>query len=536
MMNSFLNQRIGLLTSSRTCQIEALLSKYFPSCPVQRVENVEDLLTIDALLAGGGPDLDPAMYGEPLTHSRSVQSQRDQQERAILRHALDRGISFLGLCRGAQLLNVAQGGTLYQDLAIERGCGHSPAHVLEIEPAVQEYFSPNPIVNSSHHQGVRQLGRQLTVIAHAHDGLPEAWWMPGAIGVQFHPETLIQDDPAWQRLFRWWLSGAQLPREPQEVPTVMTDIDSQLLTTLTSLGFSAPVSTRGRLSVADLFPRTKRRGLYVLHAGDEHYLGRTENVARRYREHLEHHPDTEAISFRPMPKGDLHSPEQEGIRLLERQGIRLRNSAGMSLPLTAGSDLDELVPLTEQQAWLAGDEMTWTGRSRDAAVRQRHERVWQTFQKRPGAAALQSVLEQYVRTCILAPGRTEMSLWSVTCFAKGGFRLNAGWQEVFRTLDGREFFLLVAPSVLAETCGPDWARDLASAGVYVERELYSFPGHDHVALFVYGVDRAQALLDRPGVVAAARALSWRCMRKAPNPNSRSHAPQLVDFLDDQARQ
>jgi putative glutamine amidotransferase len=210
MMNCFLDQRIGLMASSRTSEIEALLAQYFPSCPVQDVEQVEDLDTIDALLAGGGPDLDPVLYGAPPKYSWGVRPQRDLQVTVVLRCALNRRIPFLGLCRGAQLLNVMQGGRLYQDLAIERGCGHSPTHAVRIKPAVQQYFSRNSVINCSHHQGVRHLGRHLTVIARAHDGLPEAWWMPGAIRVQFHPETLIQGAADWQHLFRWWLSGAQL--------------------------------------------------------------------------------------------------------------------------------------------------------------------------------------------------------------------------------------------------------------------------------------------------------------------------------------
>lgn len=308
-------------------------------------------------------------------------------------------------------------------------------------------------------------------------------------------------------------------------------VDPRLLTVLSELGFSPPVSTSGRLSVADLFPRTKRRGLYVLHAGDEHYLGLTENVARRYREHLERHPDVQALSFRAVARGDLRAPERASIQQLERQGVTLRNSAEMSLPAAAGSDLDDLVPPEDQQAWLAGAELPWSGRSRDEAVRRRQERTWQTFRARPGADTLLALVERYVRRCVIAPGRTELGLWSVTCFAKGGFRVNAGWQEVFRTLDGEDFFLLVAPSVLEQQLGRGWTWHLQSLGIAVREQLYVFPGHDNAGLFVWGAASAGRLLDMPAVSSAARTLCYRCMRKAPNPNSRSHAPQLVEFLD-----
>ncbi|UQN06501.1 hypothetical protein [Deinococcus sp. QL22] len=313
--------------------------------------------------------------------------------------------------------------------------------------------------------------------------------------------------------------------------TMKSIIDPQLQHLLSTLGFQAPVPTTGRLSIADLVRKSRRRGLYVLHAGEEHYLGRTENFARRYREHLANHPDVQAVSLLPIPKGDLHVPEQAYIRQLEQVGIQLRNSVGMSLPLHAGTDLDDLVPAADQEAWRAGGRPAWSGRSRDEAVRRRQVRVWEKFRSTPQADDLLALLEYYVQRCVIAPGLTEMSLWSATCFPKGGFRVNASWQEVFRTLDGQEFFLLVAPSVLKETYGTGWAWHLQNLGVDVVPEMYRFPGHDHVGLFVDGLRNARQLLDVPGIQAAAREMTWQCMRKAPNPNSRSHAPQMVDFLD-----
>ena len=313
-----------------------------------------------------------------------------------------------------------------------------------------------------------------------------------------------------------------------------TFIDSALQAQLDAMEFAPPQSTEGRLSVADLFPKSKRRGLYVLHAGDQHYLGRTENVVRRYHKHLANHPDVAAISFRYIPKGDLHSVEQQSIRRLEALGVKLRNSAGMSLPIAAGSDLDDLVSLPDQERWRAGKAIEWSGRSRDEATRMRQERKWQKFRKLPQSDSLLQLLEQYVQSCIIAPGRTEMALWSVTCFPEGGFRVNASWQEVFRTIDGDDFFILVAPSVLEKAWGKDWMGHLLPQGVRISPQMYKFPGHDNAALKVYGIEKMRKLLDTPEIIAAARELSWRCMRKAPNPNSRSHCPQLVDFLDGQA--
>lgn len=308
---------------------------------------------------------------------------------------------------------------------------------------------------------------------------------------------------------------------------------TDLFAHLSTLGFQPPLVTEGRLSIADLVPLRRRRGLYVLHAGDEHYLGRTESFPRRYREHLVAHPDVRAVSLLHVPVGDLHETEQRHIRDLEGAGYRLRNSAGMSMPLVAVSDLDDLVSPADQERWRAGETVVWHGRSRDETVRRRQAKKGERFARSPHAPEVLALLRTFVEACVIAPGLTEISLWSVTAFAHG-CRVNAGWQEVFRTLDGRDYFLLVAPSVLAAHVGSGWDRQLESLGVTVVPQMYRFPGHDNAGLFVTGAGAMRRLLGLPGVIPAAREVTWRCMRKAPNPNGRSHAPQLVDWLSDVA--
>ena len=311
-----------------------------------------------------------------------------------------------------------------------------------------------------------------------------------------------------------------------------TPVNPDLLAHLARLGFGPPLHTASRHSIADLVPLRRRRGLYVLHARDEHYLGRTESFPRRYREHLSRHPDVHAMSLLPLPAGDLHETEQRYIRDLERAGFTLRNTAGMSMPTTTGSDLDDLIPPADQARWRAGEGLRWQGRNQDPGVRRRQERKVQRYLTSPQAAEQLALLRRFVETCIPAPGLTELSLWSVTVFPRGGFRVNASWQEVFRTNDGHEYLLLVASSLLERQYGAGWAWTLRSLGVTVIPQMYRSPGHDHAGLLVHGAASMDRLLNLPGVVPAAREVTWRCLRRAPNPNSRSHAPQLVDWLDD----
>ncbi|CAM4087335.1 gamma-glutamyl-gamma-aminobutyrate hydrolase family protein [Deinococcus marmoris] len=203
-----MKMQIGLLQSSRAADIEALFRTHYPQVTCQVLNSHLTVGEVDAVLAGGGPDLTPGLYGQENRASRQVNPERDARELDTIKAVLAADVPFLGLCRGAQLLNVALGGTLWQDLETERGCAHPEMHSVKFSGAGARHLGEQALVNSTHHQGIDRVGSGLEVIATADDGLPEAWYRPGAIGVQFHPETLIKDDLGWLRLFDWWLAGA----------------------------------------------------------------------------------------------------------------------------------------------------------------------------------------------------------------------------------------------------------------------------------------------------------------------------------------
>lgn len=178
---------------------------------VLRYDDSPDALLgeIDGLLLTGGGDVDPAIYGEarhPTVHD--AEPGRDDFELAIARRALERDLPLLAICRGAQVLNVAAGGTLVQDIpsAVETTLPHTVekpdavAHHVNVTegsrlaqalgPAVDE--SRSCLVNSRHHQSVGRVGASLEVSATSEDGVVEAIERPGAsfcLGVQWHPEN-----------------------------------------------------------------------------------------------------------------------------------------------------------------------------------------------------------------------------------------------------------------------------------------------------------------------------------------------------------
>jgi putative glutamine amidotransferase len=156
---------------------------------------------IDALLLIGGADVDPASYDaprEPVTET--TYPERDRFELALLLGALEREMPVLGICRGMQILNVALGGTLLQDLGSDNhrrvlGSFDGSEHLVTLEPgslAARAVGEQVHVARCHHHQAVLELGEGLRVTGRAADGVVEAIETDGGgwvLGVQWHPEA-----------------------------------------------------------------------------------------------------------------------------------------------------------------------------------------------------------------------------------------------------------------------------------------------------------------------------------------------------------
>ncbi len=163
----------------------------------------ESLLSgIDGLLLIGGNDIAPVLYGEDIRYAQNVDEELDRFHMGLITYARKKGIPILGICRGFQLLNVAFGGTLYQDLEKERDSSinhrnldkpYTASHDVELTEGTRLYSMIGEKyigVNSLHHQGVNALGFGLTASAYAPDGLVEAFECEKTLGVQWHPEAM----------------------------------------------------------------------------------------------------------------------------------------------------------------------------------------------------------------------------------------------------------------------------------------------------------------------------------------------------------
>ncbi len=187
----------------------------------ERFTSIEEAMDgVSGLLLTGGGDVDPALYGEAPDGSMGIEPERDEMEMALFRYAIEEDMPTLGICRGMQLINVAMGGRLIQDL---------PGHTLpEFQSAVhQVYVSPGSRfgaiigagaiyrTNSRHHQGLKEAQRAPSLMAsayHPEDGIVEALESPEhpwLVGVQCHPEREDEVPKSFGKLFEWLAGWAE---------------------------------------------------------------------------------------------------------------------------------------------------------------------------------------------------------------------------------------------------------------------------------------------------------------------------------------
>ncbi len=196
--------------------------------PLVREQSViESLITkLDGLLLTGGADINPLYFhSEPHPNLGMIDQEKDELELRITKLALDANLPILGICRGIQVLNVANGGTLYQDIFSEisttpllKHRQQAPmttlTHSMQIEPGtyLHEILQQTSIlVNSHHHQAVKDVAPGFRITARATDGIIEGIELPSrkfVVGVQWHPEGSFQEDVYAQHLFQAFIQAA----------------------------------------------------------------------------------------------------------------------------------------------------------------------------------------------------------------------------------------------------------------------------------------------------------------------------------------
>lgn len=202
--------------------------------PTDHADLTETLSRLDGLVISGGGDLDPVTYRDPELHEETygIDEERDSFELQAFRHARDHDLPTLCICRGAQVMAVAQGGSLVQDIPsqITSSIEHRQHQLGKMRDDVSHAITisdGNPLrdivgestfdVNSFHHQAVKDPGDDLQIIAVADDGVVEALWHPQmrfGLGVQWHPEMLAHRFPLHAALFNAFVAASTTVTAP----------------------------------------------------------------------------------------------------------------------------------------------------------------------------------------------------------------------------------------------------------------------------------------------------------------------------------
>lgn len=188
------------------------------------MNNDEDVIKlqlslVDGLILSGGHDVNPLLYGEePHKLLSDIYPERDDFDLSLVKIATKLNMPILGICRGHQILNVANGGTLYQDLSLQENTyikhnqGKLPSqgtHTVNIDrdSILCSILGDTAIVNSFHHLGIHEVGKNFKAVAHSKDGVIEAIERqnPFALGVQWHPEMMSINNKNMLNIFKYFI-------------------------------------------------------------------------------------------------------------------------------------------------------------------------------------------------------------------------------------------------------------------------------------------------------------------------------------------
>ena len=193
--------------------------------PIQPQEDLSQVLEhLDGIVLTGGVDVDPYRFGEdPLVGCGEINPLRDEFDLAVTALALERDLPILAICRGAQVLNVALGGSLIQDIPTQvqdpiKHWQQAPnwyaTHNVEVKPdsLLGEILETQLTrVNSYHHQSIAKPGQGLSIVATAPDGVIEAVESTEhrfVLGLQWHPELMVERDVGAQAIFKHFVRAA----------------------------------------------------------------------------------------------------------------------------------------------------------------------------------------------------------------------------------------------------------------------------------------------------------------------------------------
>jgi hypothetical protein len=312
------------------------------------------------------------------------------------------------------------------------------------------------------------------------------------------------------------------------------------------IGFRKKVFVKGRRSIADMFPRTRRCGIYILHfVNGEFYVGQAINVTSRFIQHRINHLDIEYISFRCVSKKELNKAEREAISHLEALGLTLRNISLVSV-ITGQADLDEVVTPDDQQKWM-NDELPWesfeTERFDYPDQRKRYAKKYLQLKEKKVSNLVSKILQEYILFLTPYPRKTEYTFWSLTCQPQKNVlaRVNIFWQETLRIFEYQAMadeatekvdtthiavLFFVAKSVLFSEADKTYFENRYHS-IHFPDLFYPTGGQDQQAVSCFSYEYFDIIADHH-IYVAAKTFNLRLMRKGPCVFSRYHCFDLAD--------
>lgn len=208
----------GMLHAMVSAGMEPVVLDY----PLDEAAILPVLDTLDGIIFAGGPDMHPRHFGQEVDPNIGfIHEERDELELFLMKWVLKKGLPIFGVCRGMQVINIAMGGTLHQDLVHNQGLVHRQTSdmtyfhdvIFEGDSMLRRMVSSTHYpTNSYHHQAVDRIADGLVITAYAPDGVIEAYEGTGSqfiLGTQWHPESSYDDDVFSRRIFERFLKACQ---------------------------------------------------------------------------------------------------------------------------------------------------------------------------------------------------------------------------------------------------------------------------------------------------------------------------------------
>jgi len=312
---------------------------------------------------------------------------------------------------------------------------------------------------------------------------------------------------------------------------------------LRQIGFKTKIGVKSRHSLADLFSKGNRCGIYVLQFSDTtFYVGQSIDVVKRFSQHKRNYDDILFIFFKPVPRNYLNNVELQVIGIVE-SAFETRNIHLASSP-ECESDLDSIISVKDQNDWLHNNDyvVDTSTRFSDKTLRNKFSQKFSKITQDDIFHDLFApVLKKYILKCIIEPCKTEVSFWGCSClpgpYAKDVTvysRINLFWQEVFTaayfiTEDYPHYSFHVSKHSIKETNDNDH-RYNSFKTLSMNDHFYQTGGHDQFCITVYDKNEALNLLDDELFVYSAKLFNLRSMRKGAHAYARYHCLSLADIL------